>query len=105
MTSAGHHGHAGDGDAERHDSAHASPVELRVAALEQLFVDRGWLTTETIDGFIKRYETDIGPLNAPVDSGCRYATRCAHATERCRDVEPPLLPVDGNSLVRCWLFE
>ena len=48
---------------------------------------------------------DIGPLNAPVDSGCRYATRCAHATERCRDVEPPLLPVDGNSLVRCWLFE
>jgi peptide/nickel transport system ATP-binding protein len=34
--------------------------------------------------------------------GCLFAGRCAHATQRCREVTPPLeLKADGH-LVACW---
>jgi nitrile hydratase len=56
-----HHHH--DGDSGGHHPTPPSPVELRVAALERLFVERGWVTPETIDRFVKQYEEDIGPLN------------------------------------------
>jgi nitrile hydratase len=46
-----------------HHPAPPAPVEARVAALERLFVERGWVTAETIDRFVKMYEQDIGPLN------------------------------------------
>jgi nitrile hydratase len=46
-----------------HHSTPPSPIEQRVAALERLFVERGWVTTETIDRFVQMYEQDIGPLN------------------------------------------
>ena len=63
------------GDSEQqgehgHRPAAPSPIEDRVAALERLFVDRGWVTPETIDGFVKMYEQDIGPLN-----GAKVAAR------------------------------
>jgi nitrile hydratase len=51
-----HDGHT----AKHHGSA---PIERRVAALEQLFIERGWVTSEAIDAFIHNYEHDIGPLN------------------------------------------
>jgi nitrile hydratase len=50
-------------EGHRHYPAPPAPVELRVAALERLFVERGWVTPETIDRFVKMYEQDIGPLN------------------------------------------
>jgi nitrile hydratase subunit alpha len=50
------HGHT-------HNPTPPSPIERRVAALEELFVKRGWVTPEAIDGFVKMYEHDIGPLN------------------------------------------
>ncbi len=63
-------------DEHHHHPTPPSPIERRVAALERLFVDWGWLTSEAIDGFVKMYEEDIGPLNgakvvarAWVDSG------------------------------------
>ncbi len=37
-----------------------------------------------------------------VPPGCRFAARCAFATERCRDEPPPLEDVDGVRQVRCW---
>jgi nitrile hydratase len=46
-----------------HHAAPPAPIEARVAALERLFVERGWATPETIDRFVQRYEEDIGPLN------------------------------------------
>jgi nitrile hydratase len=65
VTTSDDHDH-GDGRAEDghvHHPTPPSPIEQRVAALERLFVERGWLTPETIDSFVKMYEHDIGPLN------------------------------------------
>jgi oligopeptide/dipeptide ABC transporter ATP-binding protein len=39
-------------------------------------------------------------LTAP-PSGCRFAARCAHATDQCREAEPPLTG-DGGHLFACW---
>ncbi len=39
-------------------------------------------------------------LTAP-PSGCRFAPRCAHATDQCREAEPPL-DGDGDHLFACW---
>jgi oligopeptide/dipeptide ABC transporter ATP-binding protein len=39
-------------------------------------------------------------LTAP-PSGCRFAARCAHATEQCREAEPPLAG-DADHLFACW---
>jgi nitrile hydratase subunit alpha len=64
------------GDGPGHHPAPPAPIEARVAALERLFVQRGWVTSEAIDRFVHVYEQDIGPLNgaqvvarAWVDSG------------------------------------
>jgi nitrile hydratase subunit alpha len=46
-----------------HHPTPPAPIERRVAALEELFVERGWVTPEAIDHFVKMYEDDIGPLN------------------------------------------
>ena len=35
--------------------------------------------------------------------GCRFNTRCPHAMEICRKKEPPLIPVDKNRYVACYL--
>ncbi|MGA0091038.1 MAG: nitrile hydratase subunit alpha [Candidatus Nanopelagicales bacterium] len=39
------------------------PIALRTEALEQLLVERGLVDPAVMDGFIKAYEQDIGPLN------------------------------------------
>jgi peptide/nickel transport system ATP-binding protein len=39
------------------------------------------------------------PINPP--SGCRFHTRCPHATEICRTVEPPLAEYSGGHLAAC----
>jgi nitrile hydratase len=36
---------------------------LRAEALEQLLTERGLVRTDVIDGFVARYESDVGPLN------------------------------------------
>jgi nitrile hydratase len=51
----GHHGH---------DHTHeADPLALRTEALEALLTRQGMVTAEAIDGVIRHYEEDIGPLN------------------------------------------
>jgi peptide/nickel transport system ATP-binding protein len=50
----------------------------------------------------------VGIPGSPPDlgrppAGCRFASRCPHATARCA-AEPALLDVDGT-LVRCVLYE
>jgi peptide/nickel transport system ATP-binding protein len=39
------------------------------------------------------------PINPP--SGCRFHTRCSHATEICRTAEPPLAEYAGGHLAAC----
>jgi oligopeptide/dipeptide ABC transporter ATP-binding protein len=43
----------------------------------------------------------LPPELAPPPAGCRFAARCALATEQCREEEPPLIGSDGH-LFACW---
>jgi oligopeptide/dipeptide ABC transporter ATP-binding protein len=44
------------------------------------------------------------PAGMPMD-GCRFATRCRFAEDRCRTQEPPLGPVDGvTHRAACWVL-
>ncbi|QSZ26779.1 ABC transporter ATP-binding protein [Aceticella autotrophica] len=40
-------------------------------------------------------------INPP--SGCRFHPRCKEAMDKCKDMEPPLLKING-SMVRCWHY-
>ena len=48
---------------DHHHPRAESPIEQRVHALEELLVDKGLLTHDQIDAFVKLYEEDIGPMN------------------------------------------
>jgi peptide/nickel transport system ATP-binding protein len=37
--------------------------------------------------------------------GCRFHTRCPHATMRCKHEQPPLKQIGAGQKVRCWLLE
>jgi peptide/nickel transport system ATP-binding protein len=41
-------------------------------------------------------------INPP--PGCRFHPRCPHAMERCKKEEPPVVEVDRNHYVACWLY-
>lgn len=47
----------------------------------------------------------IVPKFTPPVVGCRFASRCAHATDRCRQEEPPIFRNEDGHGVRCWLHE
>ena len=48
---------------DHHHPREVSPIEARVAALEELLVEKGIVRREDIDGFVQTYEHDLGPLN------------------------------------------
>jgi peptide/nickel transport system ATP-binding protein/oligopeptide transport system ATP-binding protein len=37
--------------------------------------------------------------------GCKFQDRCSRVFQRCGQEAPPLLKLDGNHQVRCWLYE
>ncbi|HEY6042725.1 MAG TPA: ABC transporter ATP-binding protein [Anaerolineae bacterium] len=37
--------------------------------------------------------------------GCRFAPRCPFVFDKCRQVEPPLIPTGNGQTARCWLYE
>lgn len=53
--------------------------------------------------YLKPPEGDVPSLINP-PSGCRYHPRCPYAMDICKRKEPPLIPVDGERKVACWLF-
>ena len=55
--------HDHDHDDDHHHPAEPSPIERRVAALEEALVARGIVQREAIDQFVTMYEEDIGPMN------------------------------------------
>ena len=48
---------------EHHHPLPTSPVEDRVAVLEELLIAKGILDTDTLDAVIEHYEHEIGPMN------------------------------------------
>lgn len=48
---------------DHHHGSGLSPIEQRVAALEDLLVERGVVDRAAIDRFVDLYENDIGPMN------------------------------------------
>ena len=42
------------------------------------------------------------PINPP--PGCRFHPRCPMVMERCRREEPPLMEVESDHYVACWLY-
>ena len=43
------------------------------------------------------------PVNPP--AGCRFSGRCAHCTDKCRAVNPPLKEVEPGHFVACHLYD
>ncbi|MCD6084438.1 MAG: hypothetical protein J7J20_02720 [Desulfurococcales archaeon] len=37
-------------------------------------------------------------------SGCRLHPRCPHAMEICSKKEPPLVEVEADHYIACWLY-
>jgi peptide/nickel transport system ATP-binding protein len=45
------------------------------------------------------------PSLLQMPKGCRFQSRCAQVTDRCRSEQPPLMEVTRGHLARCWLVE
>jgi peptide/nickel transport system ATP-binding protein len=82
------------------------------AETRRLFTSMRHPYTQALLGSIPRLEQDpTKPLvsipGLPPDltnppEGCRFAPRCARATEQCRAEEPPLSGEDPGHLFACW---
>ncbi|SDQ23546.1 ABC transporter ATP-binding protein [Virgibacillus salinus] len=49
-----------------------------------------------------------GNVPAPAElkeSGCRFASRCPHVMDICRQQDPPLFQIDDDHTSRCWLYQ
>ncbi len=48
-----------------------------------------------------------GEIPSPINPkpGCRFATRCPHATEKCHQAMPELREVEPHHFVACYLFD
>ncbi len=60
-----------------------------------------------VDPGVRRERVELGgevpsPLNVP--PGCRFAPRCAHASDLCRAIEPPMIEAGQDRRVRCHLY-
>jgi len=47
----------------------------------------------------------IVPVLTEIIEGCKFADRCPHAFEVCRQKQPLLVPVNDGHRARCWLNE
>ena len=66
-----------------------------LGAIPSLATDSEMLST--IPGIVPKFQPPV--------TGCRFASRCTHATERCRQQEPPLFFEEDGHGSRCWLHE
>jgi len=40
-----------------------------------------------------------------IPKGCSFAPRCPHVMDKCRTMEPPIIPIDEQTGAACWLYE
>jgi peptide/nickel transport system ATP-binding protein len=84
---------------------------VETAPTERLFTSMRHPYTQALLGSIPALDQDrskalytipgLPPDLAPPPSGCRFAARCARATDQCREHEPPLEGDQGH-LFACW---
>jgi peptide/nickel transport system ATP-binding protein len=86
---------------------------VEYAPVKALFEDpkmpytQGLLASTPVLGVVKdQLETIPGSVPSLINppKGCRFANRCPYRMERCDEEEPPLIKLEGNRLVRCWLY-
>jgi len=66
---------------------------------EALFAAIPDINTDNIED-IKTLEGNLpSAINPP--SGCRFHTRCAYATDECKNIEPQLIKIDDGRLIAC----
>jgi len=61
----------------------------------------------TLEGKQKKLFVIPGNVPDPLffPSGCRFHKRCYAAFDKCKAAEPPLVTVEKERKVRCWLHE
>ena len=83
------------------------------APVRELFNDPKHPYTVGLMSAIPRITKDRPPLESiegvvpnPTEriSGCSFWPRCPHATEQCKQGEPPVVQLSEERQVRCWLY-
>jgi peptide/nickel transport system ATP-binding protein len=85
---------------------------VETARTDELFSGMRHPYTQALLGSIPRLDQDrskalftipgLPPELAPPPRGCRFAARCAFATDQCREHEPPLSGEDPGHRFACW---
>jgi peptide/nickel transport system ATP-binding protein len=50
-------------------------------------------------------QSDATEAVAPGERACKFASRCPHRMERCLHSQPPLLPIEPERSVACFLYQ
>ena len=83
-----------------------APVETLFSAPKHPYT-QGLIASTPILGVIK---DELATIPGQVPSllkpppGCRFADRCPYRMEQCDQENPPMIKLEGNRLVRCWLY-
>jgi peptide/nickel transport system ATP-binding protein len=99
------------GRTERINVMYAGRV-VETAATDELFRSMRHPYTQALLGSIPKLDSDptkalvtipgLPPDLTNPPFGCRFAPRCPHATQQCREHEPPLTGDDPRHLFACW---
>jgi len=60
-----------------------------------------------LKGTAERLKTIPGsvPKLSELPSGCKFHPRCTHVMQKCKTEEPPLVTIEKDKRVRCYLFQ
>ena len=83
----------------------SGPVERVLAEPRHPYTEALLRSVPTVDGPQRTLQSIPGTVPAVDDMppGCRFHPRCPLAEDRCKDLVPPLSPVDGSRSVACWV--
>ncbi|MDN5352996.1 MAG: peptide/nickel transport system ATP-binding protein [Clostridiales bacterium] len=84
------------------------------ATVEMLFENPSHPYTAGLLKSLPRVDDDVDMLYSiegmvpnliNIPEGCRFASRCPKAMEKCREKEPPKVMIETGHEVHCWLYE
>ena len=55
----------------------------------------------------REIRTISGEVSNPINPkpGCRFAARCSHCHDKCREIDPEFQEVGPDHFAACWLME